>query len=383
MSIKFINRKSKINIFMQEIEPELKEGIWIKSNKQIDKIEIVNNLITGNGSWRDNTYPSIPYDFYDGTAVSIGTDIYLFGGQGNSTNTYKYNTLTKAYTKLTNIPISFYNCPAVAIGTNIYLFYGTSSVSQNTGQVYKYDTLTDEYTQLATIPYTIYTGKAAVVGTDIYLFGGNGNANLKKTYKYDTLTNTFTNLNISSPLSFSSTTYVATINNLIYCFFQNDTYVYNTISNEYTLLLSQDFTLNYQNGANVIGTNIYIFYNNSKSCKFDTLTNIYTQLEDIPKDFNRGSTVVVDNNIYLLGGELDNSTNIQVYSLPDQSFENNSIVVVQGNATYKTQMYEDYNITGRLLYGFSDVQYNTTENGLDNTLETYYGTGTEWVKFKN
>ena len=47
-SISFINKVSsggniKPNIFMQETEPETKEGIWIQSNKNYEKIDVLDS----------------------------------------------------------------------------------------------------------------------------------------------------------------------------------------------------------------------------------------------------------------------------------------------------------------------------------------------------
>ncbi len=114
----------------------------------------------------------IPYIFYNGSAVNIGTNIYLLGSEINSNNNYKYDTLTDTYTQLTNIPFGFFGGSATSIGTDIYLF-GSGNSSYYT-RAYKYDTLTDTYTQLTNIPYNFYNGSAVTVNFKIYLFGGSG-----------------------------------------------------------------------------------------------------------------------------------------------------------------------------------------------------------------
>ena len=49
-SISFINKKGsstgdvKLNVFVQETEPEIKEGIWVKTSKQANKVYITNTL---------------------------------------------------------------------------------------------------------------------------------------------------------------------------------------------------------------------------------------------------------------------------------------------------------------------------------------------------
>ena len=148
----------------------------------------LNNL---NNNYKYNTLTDtytqltdIPYDFSNGTAVVIGTDIYLFGSYDNNsgsldnvTKNYKYNTLTDTYTQLTNIPYAFYGGSAVAIGTDIYLFGSASSGDYR--KAYKYNTLTDTYTQLTNIPYDFYGGVAVSINSieEIYLLGSSLNVN--------------------------------------------------------------------------------------------------------------------------------------------------------------------------------------------------------------
>ena len=132
----------------------------------------------------------IPYIFYGGSAVAIGTDIYLLGSSNNSyyKYNYKYDTTTNTYTQNRDIPYNF-NCgSAVAIGTDIYLLGGNYSSDYNKYN-YKYDTTTDTYTKNADIPYIFYLGSAVNVDNNIYIFGGyysNTDPILAKyNYKYD------------------------------------------------------------------------------------------------------------------------------------------------------------------------------------------------------
>ena len=127
--------------------------------------KIVNNSGQIIEKYEVNTH--IPYIFDCGSAVAIGTDIYLLGGISSSQKTnYKYDTTANTYTQMTNIPYGFYGGSAAAIGTNIYLLGG-----KNSDYNYKYDTTTNTYTKLLNIPYEFYSGSAVSVGTDIYLLG--------------------------------------------------------------------------------------------------------------------------------------------------------------------------------------------------------------------
>jgi hypothetical protein len=121
---------SSLNVFAQDAEPATKDGIWINTSNmadfEYDDIEITNTDYYDTS----NVFTSltkIPYSFYYGSAVAIGTDIYLLGGSGSNTKAYKYDTITGTYTQLTNIPYNFYKASAVAVGTDIYLLGSNSS----------------------------------------------------------------------------------------------------------------------------------------------------------------------------------------------------------------------------------------------------------------
>ena len=168
------------NIFVQSTEPTSKDGIWLQTNKTAEHyISDDNIFLSGTWSLASDTAP-IPYTFHSGSAVAIGTDIYLLGSKDSSNNTraYKYNTLTDTYTQLTNIPYNFHSGSAVAIGTDIYLLGGYNSRTT----AYKYNTLTNTYTQLTNIPYNFYYGSAVAIGTDIYLLGGDSSKTNTRIY---------------------------------------------------------------------------------------------------------------------------------------------------------------------------------------------------------
>ena len=163
------------NVFVQSTEPTSKDGIWLQTNKTAEHYISDDNIFMG-GTWSlASDTASIPYDFFSGSAVAIGTDIYLLGGDSSKTKNYKYNTLTDTYTQLTDIPYQFYQGAAVAIGTDIYLLGSYDSKTT----AYKYNTLTDTYTQLTNVPYQFYQGAAVAIGTDIYLLGSYHRTNTR------------------------------------------------------------------------------------------------------------------------------------------------------------------------------------------------------------
>ena len=324
----------ELNVFAQSAEPTEKNGIWINTSASgslpaIDKFEYENINILNYNAYKNGFNPiygrltDIPYNFYRGSAVAIGTDIYLFGGHNSNYTSameyaYKYSTSTGIYTKLKKLPYiyGFYNGSAVAIGTDIYLFGSSSSSTY----AYKYSTITDTYTRLTDIPYNFYNGAAVAIGTYIYLFGGyfstTSTSYSKYAYKYSTTTDTYTKLtNIPFDFSFGA---AVTIGTDIYLFGSSNAnhvkyaYKYSTITDTYTRLTNIPYEF-YYGSAVAIGTDIYLFGSagsNSSKCayKYSTTTDTYTKLTNIPYSFYRGAAVVIGTDAYLLGGSTSNTS---------------------------------------------------------------------------
>ena len=384
--IENISSGGGMNIFMQETEPEVKEGIWLQKEGSFEKV-VVTDVVSSEPYW-ETAPATIPYNFYRSSAVAIGTDIYLFGTYEASCQSYayKYNTLTNTFTKLTDIPYSFYQGSAVAIGTDIYLLGSYISEYQKT--VYKYDTLTNSYTQINNTPKACHNALAVAIGTDIYLLGGT--TNTEQSYKYNTLTGSYSAI-ATTPYGFYQGAGVV-VGTDIYLFgTYNDeqrkyAYKYDTLTNSYAQLTNIPYDF-YNGSAVAIGNDIYLTGNGVSGYqnfhyKYNTLTNTYTKLTNIPYNFSRGTSVLVKNKIYLLGG-VDSKTRIETYIIPVAGDYPTSSIVIFNGTTYTTQILSSPdNVEGRVLTGITDVSYNT-ENGLDDTIPTYYGSGTEWIKFKN
>ena len=380
----------KLNIYAQTTEPTNKNGIWLQTDKVVEHYISDDNIFMG-GTWSPTTdTASIPISFSESSAVAIGTDIYLLGGTSTTTWTrnYKYNTLTNTYTQLTNIPIYLRNGAAVVIGTNIYLFGGAN----NPYYSYKYDTLTNTYTKLRDMSSPFSSGAAVAVGTDIYLFGSTSSYN--KIYKYNTLTNTYTQL-ADIPYNFQSGSAIS-IGTSVYLFGgannPSKVYKYNTLTNTYTQLADIPYNF-YSSAAVVIGTNVYLLGSTNSSFnhynyKYDTLTDTYTRLTDIPYNFYSGAAVAIGTDIYLLGGANSSTTN-RKYHVENKTYvQNNSVIIVQGktyDVGYNIKLFEvtDFEEDYQPLYGFADAWFYTLQDGLITDIPTYYGNGTQWIKFKN
>lgn len=363
------------NVFLQPNEPSIKEGIWLQDDTLTFDNIAFDADISGEENWDiTNDYGSLPYSFYDGAIISIDNDIYLFGGASSTKVTYKYNTVTKQFTKLSDIPVAFFEHTATLVGTNVYLIGGRLN-----NPVYKYDTLTDTYTALTSLPSNLRFVSATAIGTNIYIFGNNGN-NGNYIYKYDTLANTFTKMTALTPAAVRYHI-TASVGKNIYIFYGTNTYKYDTINDTCVSLSTSPLTFN-GGGIASIGANIYLFEGYSVY-KYDTLTDTFTQLEDGSLNLVRSHTVTINNNqIYILGGA-NTQQKIKVFSINTKTYEDNSILISQSAGDYATQLVSMPRTTGRMLFHFYDAWHYTQANGLSKTIPTYYGNGTEWVKFKN
>ena len=261
-----------------------------------------------------------------------------------------------------NIPYNFSQGSAAVFGTDIYLFGGNNGVSY-LSSAYKYDTLTNTYTQLANIPDNKHCQCPAVsVNTDIYLLGSLEENASTNNYKYDTTTNTYSQLT-NIPYKFMRGA-AASVETDIYLFgscfyvtggkFPNSqyTYKYDTLTDTYTKMAN--IPNRFWDGVVVkVGTNIYLFGgydNSSKFCpyvnKYDTINNTYIALSNSPQTFK--GAVAFGTTIYLFGEtycyKYDTLTNTytQLANIP-YSFNNNAVLICNkafllGGSSYPTKV---------------------------------------------
>ena len=379
--------KAKLNIFIQEDEPTEKNGIWLQSNKTFDEVCVDTDIIADE-EW-DTIFPYkvLPYAFKSirNQVCCVENDIYIFGGNNPYNHALKYNTKTNEYTALKNIPKDFSNGFIIYHEGFIYLFGG--NVDPTT--VYKYNIETNEYTQLSNMPFNSILTSAIKVENEVYMFGSSSQSSLNYVvYKYNIETNEYTQLS-NSPQRFyngickliGDYIYLLGGPSSAYC------YKFNYKSNSYTRLSNAPFSIN-GSSSETFGNNIYIFGNGgydatnyNKSYKYNSMLDTYEQLKSIPFSVGSSGCAIVNEKIYIFGGEY-NATKLQVMNLNLKDYEDNSILISQGVGDYNTQLI-NAGTSGKLNYYFHDVWHYTREDGLDKTIPTYYGNGTEWVKFKN
>lgn len=379
------------NIFVQTTEPEIQKGLWLQADKPEPTGYVYKDVVFTGGEWvPDGVITRLPTKYDRGWSATIGTDIYLFSF---SYKTYKYDTLTNTYTPLRNVPdtVPGYGQGAAVVGTDIYLL-GTAYDDENTN--YKYDTLTNTYTQLTNIPYKFSRASVAAVGTDIHLFGGSNNHYYH--YKYNTLTDTYTKLS-NIPYNFGEG-YAVTVGTDIYLLGgsyttnKNENYRYNTLTDTYTKLTNIPFK--FVNGVAVnVGTYIYLLgssytTNHNENYRYNIVTNTYEKLTDAPYGVYSSGIGYANGRIYIFGGEISGTNqNARAFVLESDTYEQDNLVVINqgkyGVVGYDVELFTNTKSLTPPVYSVADAYYYTIEGGLDDTIPTYYGDGTQWIKFKN
>ncbi len=216
-----------------------------------------------------------------------------------------------------SVPYPFQQGGGAQIGTDIYLFGSTVSGYYKTAK--KYNTLTKSYSNLTSVPADFSRSICVeAVGTNIYLFGGY---NIKTAYKYDTLTDTYTQItNVPTPAPVFYNGASAVVGTDIYLFgndynvtsdYQKYAYKYDTLTDTYTRLANIPTSFNW-GVAKAVGNYIYLFnykYNTTTVYKYNISNNSYSSAGTVPNYMSIMNTAaaVVGTDIYLFGGNPGNS----------------------------------------------------------------------------
>lgn len=429
------------NIFIQDEEPNIKEGLWIKSaDIQVDKTVVDENVFVAE-EWMDTTLIGKIDETTNTQAMScavVGNCLYANGKSTSSaTPMYKVN--------LTDYTVESLGTPSVAVAGKIPIVVGTDIyyVGNNTGSLtaqrwytVKYDTVNNTYTKLTDCLYEPSGyAKAIYYNGYIYLFNANATASTsatngyqqRRTLKYDITNDTWTQLvdypnwyiSYCDPIvlgdrvwflfHYLGSTYSSNISSYLNSY--KKTIVFNLTTEQYeTTNVLFDNAYNGSSGNNsprafVVDDICYIMVYTGKIYKVpvnefviseSTKTITLTDYESI--DYNdllndnktnsryRFITQSDDNKVYISGMTVASLGDVATLSLTSKEFDNNTLVIRQGLSNGGAVLTQLFNIPlqkGRLTYPLYNAIHYTTENGANNSLPLYYGTGTEWVKFKN
>lgn len=432
------------NIFIQEEEPETKEGLWVKSsNIQVDNI-VVDEYVYTQGTFVDKTLlPTVHggSSYYAPAAAVVGDWLYLIGNEASTAQSqvsYKMHTKTYEVVVLNTPPVPVYGRVASVDGTDIWLMGNNDAYTTNYNPyaIYKYDTLTDTYNYITTFETdSIYYShpdysKYMKYGDNIYFFNLASESlnssypylSLHANFKYNITTDTWTRLAdypydgcprlcnwfiLGDKLWFCS------------CYNGNTTSSVSNIGQYANKFLVFDFTTetfinpNLQfasaifNVANSLPYNpCFVFddYVYMLRGGYSTIYKIpvskftlnasavsltgadYTTFTGFTNNGEDTSIAVGNDAVFFCGNYYSSSGQIQVLTMESKEYDNNTLVIRQGvsnTSAVLTQLFNTPLKSGRLTYPLYNAIHYTTEGGANNTLPLYYGDGTQWIKFRN
>ena len=203
--------------------------------------------------------PSNVFSTYANNIRAIETG----GGSGGQVK-FIHN-LELVVTKLPSSQTQFMG--SASVGDNIYLFGGQNNTTSTmrTKSILKFNTITEELTTLSTtLPDRAMDIRCCSIGTKIYLFGGSlysGSVMEKKIYIFDTETETLSLSNARMPIQLESYFVAFPIDTKVYVHSSSKKalYVYDTIADTITTI-SVDITINYSDKMPFVDDNkIYFF----------------------------------------------------------------------------------------------------------------------------
>ena len=156
---------------------------------------------------------------------------------------------------------------SASVGENIYLFGGQNNTTSTmrTSSILKFNTITEELTTLSTtLPDRAMKIRCCAIGTKIYIFGGSlysGSVMEKKIYIFDTETETLSLSNALMPTQLESYFVAFPIDKKVYVHaaLKKALYVYDTISDTITTI-SVNITSNYSDKMPFVEDNkIYLY----------------------------------------------------------------------------------------------------------------------------
>ena len=138
-------------------------------------------------------------------AVTDGTNCYILGGALTGTGTpqttlYRYNVATNDYTTLAPFTVGTWNHAAVFLSGKIYKWAGTGPATNSTNALEIYDIGLNSWTLGAVYPITESFVSGWTQGGFIYSAGGIDGATsvaTAKTYRYDPVANTWDDASIA------------------------------------------------------------------------------------------------------------------------------------------------------------------------------------------
>jgi N-acetylneuraminic acid mutarotase len=256
---------------------------------------------------------SLPKSWSDGESVVLNNKIYCVGGR-NAACTYVYDISENKWEKLSNLPTEQANLAVAAIAGKIYAIGGDLFSNNN----YEYISETDSWKELTKMPTKRQHIDCGIVNKKIHVIGGltSWNTISKKNEVYDVETDTWSEKAAIPTLRNGAA--IVTLDSLIYVIggggSQTDVWktiatveFYNTNTDHWTTKSNMPIA-NYKPGAVVVNNKIFVLggQNNdgvlSTVLLYDPKNDTWKETTPLPKITCFAGYVSVGNKIYVIGG---------------------------------------------------------------------------------
>ena len=378
--ISFLNKAGgagKPNIFIQEDEPAIKDGIWFKKAKSN-----YNKLIVADSITATPYFELLGAQLYGHTLsapIAIGNDIYMFGAYSSpGTKVEKYNVVTKEFTALPDIEFSE-QISTFYLGDNIIRIEG---YKKNCDFNIAMGTMSPMNTR-----DTAFSQKANAL---VYKDGKSHDFDMMNHYILDVATNTVSDTT-GAPVCIQPTQIWEEGSDEVYlinCYSgsADANYKYKISTNTYTKLAAMPDGCIALGAASLLKGKIHVFgtqgsaTNRAAHYVYDIASDTWGKGIDNAYVVGNGRAVTIGNSIYITESSADTSYNhILKYTEPVVNFDPNSVVIQNGN-TYSTALLtQPANTEGKLVTPFKNIYTTDNAGEIITTEEKYYGNGTDWV----
>lgn len=381
-----------LNVYAQLNEPAKKEGIWIQTTDKIKEINMQKQVYQANGYAPELGFVMSSVEKARNAVAIVGDIMYCVDAITTDGKLRAYNLITRTWSIIGALPQinGLWNGHMIAVDNVLYLYTYWSS-STNT-YLYKYDITTNTWTLVGNNVGGVDSSSNPLFihryGDFLYLMR-TISTNAASITKFSLLDNTF-----------SAFTTMGTYNGPIFCGYANRLFSFGEQSYIFECNIDTVVKRNivvpmgidpYGKAVNV-GDDIYIFggLNKNRLQIYNVTNNTCVAGPSMVENRYDFGITYNENYIYLVGGiKVSSSTrtsNVEVYSFEDKQFNDNELVFLVADSligNYWTQIFSSKLPikNKRLLFYF----YNAWifKNLELQEYPSYYGDGTQWIKFKN
>lgn len=394
-----MNVEDYYNIHFGTEAPANTDCIWAKATSSSQTVSH-KYVVSSVNEWfyKDTSYVNYTSkDLKHGSIASIGSNIYVFGGESytgssysypDSTDIYKIDTETSKVTKLSaTLPTSngfrTTSNNAIVVGTNIYIF-GGDKASVYSSAIAVFDSLTDTISiSQASLPAETCSIAAAAVGNNIYMFGGKTySGKLDTIMLFNTIDNTITVLDVKLPAPMSSISAVSNGSD-VYLFggslesgFADTIMLFNTIDNTITTLDTKLPSTEFSIGTAKINNEIILLGDEDCQCVFNISNNTITRFKiDYIKP--RSDCTTIGSKIYFLQNDYGKYVRVFDYDTRTPFVNKNDLLLLQSDEFPLFSLIKDTNNDVRVRSG--NIYYSPYSGSVI-SVDVLLHDGIEWKK---